>query len=245
VNDPHVESLTYRLRETDSLAFEAPPIEFETAAFRARLADNVLTLRPKEHFASEEDVRAIADEFVRAWEIDAGLGYGRPDFRFQYDGAQLVDRAPSPGHHMIASKGVLHLSGSAHLKVTRAKYPIPSEQFVATPEVQVLWERYSRYLAGKEPLLAMAYFGLTLLERGDRRRAARDFRIDVEVLRKLGELTSTRGDGLTARKMSTGVVPLTGPESQWVEATIKAIIRHIATLNSGASLSLADLPPLP
>jgi hypothetical protein len=100
-------------------------------------------------------------------------------------------------------------------------------------------------LAGSEPLLSMAYFCLTLLERGDRRAAAQQFAIDYEVLKKLGELTSTRGDHHTARKASAPLHPLTADEAHWIEATIKAIGKHLAArVRDSKPLSLADLPKL-
>lgn len=144
----------------------------------------------------------------------------------------------------VAAAGALHLSGEvALLKVKRGRYPQPSPAFAATPEVQALWARYSGYLNGQEPLLAMAYFCLTILERGNRKAAAKAFGIDVKVLKKLGELTSTRGDLKSARKMTQRTVPITSQEAEWVESAIKAIIRHLAE-QPKTLLTLRDLPRL-
>lgn len=245
MNDPHVESLTYSLLQTKTLEFKAPPLEFETSTFNVRLESGILILKPKMHMATEQEARAAADVFVRDWEIETGLEYGRPDFEFSYQGATVIDRTPPPGHVMVANSGTLHLSGElAELKVTRGRYPEPSQAFTATAEVRALWERYCAYLNGREPLLAMGYFCLTLLERGDRKGAAQRFRIDLRVLNRLAELTSTRGDHLSARKMTRKTVPMSSEEAQWVESTIKAIIRHLGA-QSNNPLSLADLPAVP
>jgi len=244
LNDPHVATLTYRVLATEDFEFkDAPPLEFDAQAFTGRLADSLLTLTVKQHVPTEAEARAIADPFIAAWEIHAGASLGRPDFRLRYEGAQILDRAPAPGTHALHLTATAHASASAHLKVTRHEYPPAPAQFAVTPEVEVLWERYCRYLAGKEPLLSMAYFCLTILERQDRRAAAQHFGIEYAVLNKLGELTSTRGDDVTARKMTAKTILLTGSERVWIEAAIKAIILHLGTRGRGATLLMATLPP--
>jgi hypothetical protein len=106
-----------------------------------------------------------------------------------------------------------------------------------------LWERYNRYVEQKEPLLTMAYFALTLLSRGDQRSAAAHFNIEYAIFRKLGELTSTRGDNLVARKAEGAKHPLSDPEKLWIETAVKTIIRHLAA-GGGSQLTMAQLPPL-
>lgn len=71
----------------------------------------------------------------------------------------------------------------------------------------------------------MAYFCLTLLEAtaGSRNDAAELFSVDIQVLRKIGELTSKRGDRTNARKASS-TQPLTGIEEAWLDAAIKTVI---------------------
>ena len=133
-------------------------------------------------------------------------------------------------------------SSDVHLKVTRSQYPPPPVAFHVTPEVEVLWDRFNRYIEQKEPLLSMAYFCLTLLERGDRKAAAQAYNIDYSLLRKLGELTSTRGDNATARK-ATVTKQLSGDEKSWIEQAIKSIIRHIAE-GRATKLLLSSLPPV-
>jgi hypothetical protein len=246
MNDPHVASLAYRVLETASAAFaDASEVTFQTPEFDGRLADGVLTLTPRIHFSDEAEARAISEAFVRTWEIAAGYEYGSPDFSLRFEGAEIVDRAPSPGHADIQLSEHLSISEQVQVKVIRHTYPPPPISFAVTPEVEVIWERFCRYVAGNEPLLSMAYFCLTLLERGDRRAAARQLAIDYEILNRLGELTSTRGDRQTARKLTATTHPLTPEEAHWVEATIKAIGKHLATrVPDSKPLSLADLPKL-
>jgi hypothetical protein len=107
----------------------------------------------------------------------------------------------------------------------------------------------------------MAYFCLTLIEAnaGDqeqakerkknrkREKAGKKYRISCEVLAKLGELTSTRGDEKTARKSHRLHTPLSGAETRWIEAAVKAIIRRVAEIDSDPILpeiTMSDLPAL-
>jgi hypothetical protein len=91
----------------------------------------------------------------------------------------------------------------------------------------------------------MSYFCVTLLEKfggGSRREAATNYRIDINVLHKLGELSSDRG-GMTDARKATARAPLTDIERSWVEAAIRAIGGHLAE-GSDAPLTMTDLPSL-
>lgn len=194
MNDPHVATLTYRVLESQSLEFSNPPdVLVDTADFKGRLSASSLTLEPKQHYESEADIRPIADAFVRAWEINAGLDYGWPHFRFRFEGSQVIDRQPSPKALAVHLSTHLYVSVDVHAKLTGLNYPDPPQKFCLTPEVETMWDRFCRYADGQEPLLSMAYFCLTLLERGNRSEAAQHYAIHIDVLRKLGELTSTSG----------------------------------------------------
>jgi hypothetical protein len=246
MNDPHVVALKYRLIKFDSLEFNNPPdVEVNTPDFQGHLSNDLLTLEPKQHYSSEAEVRPLADALVRSWQIDAGLKYGRPDFLFRFEGSQMLDRQPPPNAQVLQISGHFHMTGDLHLKRAYAAYPNLPQGFRLIPEVEVLWERYCRYIESQEPLLSMAYFCLTLLERGNRKQAAKHYSIQLDVLRKLGELTSTRGDSIIARKLTSNTIPLSSDETVWVEAAIKAIIRHLATANPGQALDMTDLPLLP
>ena len=247
MNDPHIASLTYRVLESDTYEFadNAPDLIVDTPDFSGTLSHRMLTLTPKKHFASEAEIRPLADAFVRAWEIGAGLADGRPNFTLRFDGSQIIDRNPPPGVLLVGVAALTVVGASVQVKVTRHTYPAPPREFRATPLVETLWVRFCRYVDGQEPLLAMAYFCLDLLESGDRRmHAARRLGIEQAILRKLGELTAKRGDDLTARKAEPDRKPLSGEERVWIETAIKKIVRHLATRQPGITLMIADLPPL-
>jgi hypothetical protein len=117
--------------------------------------------------------------------------------------------------------------------------------FVVSPDVETLWHRFCLYRADKEPLLSMAYFNLTVVKMagGGRKSSAVNLNIEEKVLRKIGELTSKRGDAGTARKMSVDTQPLTDKESAWLVTAITSIIGHLAGPWAKA-LRMSDLPPV-
>jgi len=256
VRDPHVESLIYKLQTVENVTYDNPsPLEIDYEEFSGRLENGVLTCQMKGHYPSIEAARRVVDPYLRAWEIDAALSLGRGEIRFIYEDGKVVDRNPPlPGEPQvleISSTGHLHFSGTATIHVTRKQYPKPPKTFKVSPDVQTLWHRYEMYLDGKEPLLSMAYFCLTVIEAkaGGRLRASAMFAIEEQVLRKLGELTSVRGDSLTARKAprNTTVIPLADKERAWIEAVIKQLIRRVGELASWhtpSKLKITDLPSL-
>lgn len=76
----------------------------------------------------------------------------------------------------------------------------------------------------------MTYLCLSYLEglAGSRREASIKYKIDFEVLKRLGDLSSERGDKLSARKgKSNSFLPITDDEKVWIENIVKKIIRRI------------------
>jgi hypothetical protein len=254
VRDPHVQTLHYAVGSGEGISYRDPEaISFVNHLGAFDLFDGKLGIAPAEHFSEEKDARRAIEPFLRAWEMDADLRLHLGMIRFTFERAELVDRnPPSPGSPQVIHMGVASLSLVGHsisLHLTCSTYPQPPAAFRATPEVQHAYRRWMRYRSGQEPLQAMAYFVLTLLESaaGDRRNAARSFNIDVEVLRTIGKLSSTRGDPETARKASlgTGFQDLTGTERQWLENAIPMVIRRLGEHASGASLPPIRLDDLP
>ena len=72
----------------------------------------------------------------------------------------------------------------------------------------------------------MAYFCLTVLHmiaRGRRKQAAEKYQIDIDVLHKVGELTSDKRGGTDARKASSAT-ELTDEERFFLDKTVKRMI---------------------
>ena len=256
MRDPHVNWLTYRMGHSSDVSYENPPqLSFSCEGFTGTLKDEILTVAMKDHFASVAEARSHVEGFLRAWELHDRILGARDEISFTFDDAEVVDRDPvPPGKDQVVSveAAVLSLSGTTvSLHVTRKSYPAPPTGFVVTPDVETMWQRYEGYRAGREPLLSMGYFCLSAVEvaAGGRREAANRYEIGEKVLRKIGELTSERGDEKTARKMSrtNAVKPMSHREKAWLEEALKVVIARVAEVAGGKSvqqLTMDDLPRL-
>lgn len=120
-----------------------------------------------------------------------------------------------------------------------------------------MYIRYKAYRQGRETLTTMANVCRTLLEAStgsknkQRKKAADQYYIDLEVLSKLGELCD-KGSNEEARKAPKKgtFIPLTPKEKQWIEQVVKEIIRRVGewSHNPRANLRLltmSDFPAIP
>jgi hypothetical protein len=109
MNDPHVESLRYRLEANDDYArFEnPPPLEHETDAYRFRLADGVLTVEMKEHHAAPASARQRVEHDLKAWGLDAALEHPESRLKFVYNGASVLDRDPPVDGQVMGTGNIL------------------------------------------------------------------------------------------------------------------------------------------
>lgn len=254
--DLHVVALNYSVEHSDGISYDSPPpIEFETSECRYRLADGKLRCELIAHFADVGAARAIAEPLLRAWEVKSDLRGRTGDLRFRFESPEVVDRnPPEPGSNrvvaMIALPGSFASAfGTVSTRETRRAYPEPPTDFTVNPNVDTLARRYDGYRSGREPLQGMAYFALTVVEvmGGGRKSAAERIGVDETVLRKIGELSSTRGDAESARKAGRDLQPLTSEERVWLEAAVREMILRVGDTRSSAGrpvLSMADLPTL-
>jgi hypothetical protein len=232
MNDPHVQQLRYKAIPAPFINFiEGLPVEVETPDFNARLADGELTLNMRTHFRSEEEARHLADPFVNGWAILSGLRRGCSEIRFEFIGADIIDRSPAPNTgtaNIRTPPSQLAATGISH--PIKKAYPKPSSNFSATPEVEILWARYQAYFEGRESLLSMAYYCLTFVERlagGGSQRASKKYKISNKLFEKIGSLTGEAGDYLTARKAEGPPKPLSQEDLRWLDAAIRLIIRRV------------------
>jgi len=260
MRDPHVVALRYRVVPDETVAFDRPPpTEWKTEAFHMQLADDLATFKMIEHYASEKAARECVDDYLRAWEIDVALQFGHPEIRFEFEGADVIDRDPPlPGsgqviHAKVALAGAIGLAATVTAHVTRGKYPDAPRAFVASIDVRTMWLHYEEYRKGRERLVDMGNVCLTLLEgnAGTREKAARQYGISSKVLDKLGYLVSAVGDDRTARKLKKlrEFRAHTHAEIVWVEAAVKALIRRVGEWEfdheaSRRKLTMSDLPKL-
>lgn len=255
--DFHVVSLRYKLRPNHRVTYVSPaPVEFETEEFRFRLAEEKLTCESKSHFSTEKEARDVVKRVLRAWEADADLRSTRDALRFEFDGVDIIDRSPPPHGvirgrlHALVGNVALTATGTVSPHMTFPHYPKPPGTFRLNPDAESILLRYQGYLDGREPLLSMAYFCLTVLlaNSGGRRSAAVTYGIREPVLKTMAELTSCRGDRSSARKATAGLAqPLTSSEQAWLEAALRALIWRLGDTRPVAALpviTLADLPRL-
>ncbi len=256
MNDPHVQSLNYMVSSGEEITYQDPkPILFTNNLGTFELSDGHLRIEPADHYPDEDDYRQIIEPFLRAWEIEADLNSKIGMIRFNFDRAEVIDlNPPPPGSSQViqvkAAEFVL-VGESVSFHLTKKNYPQPPITFRVTPEVEQAYHRWVGYRNGREPLLSMAYFILTLIESmaGNRDGAANLFQIDIQVLRMIGRLSSTKGDASIARKVSTNIQleELSSSETHWLEETIRKIILRLGEQASGTQLSqisINDLPPL-
>jgi hypothetical protein len=268
VNDPHVEELVYHIETGDGLNFQdPPPVEDETHTFRMTLEDGVATFVMKEHFPSEKGARQAVEGYLRAWELDAALRYDSSELRFVFDRPKIVDRDPPPPPPRgtpqtieLEAAAIAVGVASVDVVVHRRQYPRPPTDFVADTDSRIMWEQYERYKQGRDRLLPMAYSCLTRLEhrarayaaKGNiRMRAASMYRVDYEVLDKLGQLATTLGDEAEARKLGPQIrlrAP-TAQEVKWMEAALRLLIRRLGQYaadpqRAWPQLTMANLPDL-
>ena len=254
--DWHVEALSYTLvtEEYVSFAEDAARVTLTTADFEAALDHGSLTVRMRSHFTEERQARIIVEPHLRAWEAHAALQAGRPEFRFRFASSHLIDRSSPPGTHSVKVASTIELAGSLTAHTTRHTYPEPpTPPMVVTPEVEMLLARWGLYARGGDTLLDTAYFCLTVFEHsiaaGTRSKAAARLGVSRNILSTLGTLTA-HGDPHTARKFTGRERPLTGGETAWVEAALRALIRRAAEVAAAGTpdalppLTMHDLPAL-
>jgi len=127
-------------------------------------------------------------------------------------------------------------AADAILSISKGDYPVPPSGFRASDDVAAMFNRWERYRRGKELLSNTGYFCFTVLKRSVLDMAGKHkvlevvserYCIDKDVLRRLSELCSTKGDDKTARKaLKKGSSSYTQDEVRWIEAVVKAVIRR-------------------
>ena len=233
MNDPHVVALRYRVHHHDRVDYgRAEPLAFDTPEFHVEVKDLKTRFELKQHYATKEEARQAVEPFIQNWEFVSSLSRDPGCFHLEFDGAEIIDRRPSPGV-VHASAGAARFKFSvppARGKAYANAFPQPPSGIDSTHrEVVVLFHRYERYKAGKEPLTSFAYYCCTEIEQsgGGRSGTARQYKLHSKLLRRIGELSSTKG-GTEARKAQGAGSPLTEDERRFLERAVVRLIRRVA-----------------
>jgi hypothetical protein len=243
-----ISALVYSLDSADEYA-DPEPVEVKTGDATFRLAEGLLTVRLHAPTPTIRTARDLIEPFLRAWEFEDDVRGMPRRFRFAFrrafpenSASDEVLNPPEPLQYEGAETGPLIIA--------LRQYP-EAPSILLSPEMEAIWRRYQRArLDIGEPLGSCAYFALTVLERsaGGRMEAARRFAIEPSVLRKLGELTTVRGDLITARKaLEPSATSLSRGERNWIDHVLRYALIHMGMVNAGKSpprLKMADLPAL-
>lgn len=258
--EQRVESLVYRFKSAEGITYkDPPPLEIDQEQWKGRLENDILTCHMKVHYDSVADARKEVESYLRAWEIEAAITCGKGSIAFFYENANIIDLAPRVRGDVVVHPAACEAVAGAQIGkvvLTLTNYPPPPEVFRVSTDVESLWYRYKGYLDGKEPLLDMAYWLLTMIDavygQGKRKAAAHTLNVDSNVLNKLGSLTSTKGDRREARKFPKGgeLQPLRGKERTWIEAVVRRLIHRVGEYagcdysSTLPKVGMQDFPPL-
>ena len=178
MNDPHIVALNYRIEHETWIDWPtAETLELREDAFDVRVEDMHVRFRMKAHHTTEQAARDAVEDYIRAWVLDAALRHGSGAFRLRFVHSEIVDRNPTPGTMLVRSgsptatfAGVI-----ARIPVSPSFWPAPPAGLRSNPDVERMLRRYAGSRDRREPLTAMEYFCLTVLEAsaGSRRNAAR------------------------------------------------------------------------
>jgi hypothetical protein len=253
MNDPHVVALHYLIAHSDQTDYEkAPPLHHDEADFSVHIENDKATVVMKNHYSSSEIARTVVEPFLRAWELSATLFDAADNFQFVFQHPEIIDLKPTPG--VIAAQGIsMNIRGSvtaiAHVK--RGQYPSPPTGLARDANVELMLDCYRMWRADRRRLSDAGYFCLTVLERaaGNRKAAAKQFGIVLEILSKIGQLTAQKG-GSEARKVEGSHTDFTPAERTWLQEALKMLVRRAAQVayDKNAAIvpiRLSDLPPLP
>lgn len=234
MNDPHVVALNYLITHEDLIDYsEAEPLCRDEPIFRLTVDNRKVRFEFKEHYPTEKKAREALSEYIRVWEFEATLKYGNSgSFRLEFERSEIVDRTPTLGAVRVSGKFEGRITGgaiSAKLTLGVRRYPSPPSNMELNPDIETMHQRYMHYRQGREPLPAMAYFCLTVLERsaGGRPEAASTYRIGKRVLEKIAVLSTNKG-GSEARKAGGISANLSPQERQFLQRAVRAIIRRAA-----------------
>jgi hypothetical protein len=260
MNDPHVETLYYRINHAKSVDFnKAPALEHAESGFIVRIERDQATITMKDHYDTAESARAAVEPFLRAWELSCALYSATDKFEFSFQKSATIDRVPSPGI-LDAAIGVYVITGqdiSTTCNVSRSRYPEPPIGLACDAYVDFMLHRYRMYREGRTTLADVSNYCLTVLElaaaeagaeHDARKVTAQRFGFALNVLGTLGRLSSTKG-GIEARKGKASRVEFTAEERVWLEAALQRIIRRAAEVAydpraAEIEITMANLPPI-
>lgn len=250
----YVKYLYYTLNIKDGVHFKkTTSIDKKLDNFQLKLEDNELKCKMIKKYSKIEDARKDVEEYLKTWQIYAALKTSSTEeIEFIYDGAEIINyksnKFGKESHYTMQNVGSSEIASELMVIVERDSYPEPLEYFQRNDEVDILWNRYDDYRKGKEKLPSMAYFCLSFLENdaGNRENIAKKYKISKNVLKKLSNLSSTKGRlDIDARKAKYNQGRLTEEEIKWLDEVVRKIIIRVGEYENNLNLEFIDMSSLP
>jgi len=259
MNDSYVERLYYQVIIPEDMDYDkAQLLSGDTDDFKLKLSKDQLIVEMKTHCASEDGAREIVDDYLKGWEVTAGLLHGPGSLTFKFSNSIILDLTTDNedirnAELNVSLSDVIVLADEAEVRVSHDEFPAPPQRFKLSPEVEMMYLRYKLYREGRETLLGLAYWCFIMLEysAGGRSEAADQYVVDYRVLRKIAELCYTREDIRDAKRLkgNAGITPLRTVEREWIRAVVKKLILRVGeyAYDPVAKLPLitmSDFPPI-
>jgi hypothetical protein len=248
-----LKALIYRVKHADHVDYQnAEPRECDRPGFTVRIENDRAEITLKSHYATVEDARAVVEPYLDAWELAAALATAPGEFRLVYDQARVIDRNPTPGNlgapFIMSANGFFTAVAHSGTRSTPLRRPASRAMtrltgcLITTVGIAKA-ERYA------------AHYCLTALEKSiaerknRRKRVAARFKIEIDVLNKIGELADNKG-GSEARKAKGTQAEFTAAERVWLEETMRRLIFRAAQIANDPSgplleqITMKDLPRL-
>ena len=199
-------------------------------SLRARIA----TLVPTPVLADEAAARALLDPLIAAWNLDALLSLGPGAFQLNYIHTVLTDTAATGCAHEPEHELPPQLAHLIH-----SEYPAAPVALGVDADVLLLAEEYSQLLRDPRRLVTSGRAFISLLDRRfiDRQTAARALCVDLRVLQRLAEITSSWGRRNRTDKITTWKATrhISKSERQWIVDLLRALTRRLAQHVAGAN----------
>jgi hypothetical protein len=251
MNDPHVETLFYRIEHSEGVDYSKEPLlELPEPKFTIYIENKSARIDMRDHYAAEQDARDVVEPFLRLWELTAALNRSPGQWQFFYDRANVIDRNPPSGTVLSSAAGQLTLTGGRVHVVVSANYPPPPVGVACDAAVDFMFHNYRMLCEGRTKLSDAANCCLTMLEfsAGNRKEASQRYGVSLSILNTLGTLLDTKG-GAEARKVKAAQVDFTPAEREWLTTLIPILIRRAAEVAfdrtaSHPQITMTNLPPL-
>jgi hypothetical protein len=252
MTDLHVSTLYFKISSEGRIEYRNPkPMYFENNLGCFDLSEEELKITPCEHFQDQQSALHAVEPFLKSWEIESDLTSNIGTIRFKFERSEIIERdPPKPSETIIGqfhSNSVTVMGCDGTITSVRSTYPDPPSNFDTSQNIEIAYRRWLGFKEGKESLQSMAYFVLTILQQNfnGNKKAAGAYNIEIAVLKKIGELSSTRGDATTARKVSASFMQLSSVEMQWLEESVKKLICQMGIYVSGSTPSKLKMEGLP